>query len=135
MARREYSAEERAAVIAACLAGQSISHAAKEYKIPKGTISSWLEREKEQLDRVRVDAAQAMSGGQAETELGGLLSNYLVASLDSLKNQVEKMGEKEYLDKQPIEGVAIAHGIQMDKAIRMIEAMSRAVSEPNTTEN
>lgn len=41
MATRDYSAELRAAVMAALLAGQSVSSVAREYNIPKGTVAGW----------------------------------------------------------------------------------------------
>ena len=128
MARKGYDPEVKAAVLAALLAGQSVNAVAKEYKIPKGTVSSWAKREGELLDGVRRDAANQAEGGEG-SEVGGLLLDYLGANLRSLKNQVEVMGEKEYLRTQPIESVALAHGIQVDKAVRLIEAADRAKSE------
>ena len=134
MARKDYDPEVKAAVLAALLAGQSVNAVAREYNIPKGTVSSWAKREGEMLDGIRSEAASQAAGNppQGENgEVGGLLLDYLGGSLRSLKNQVEVMGEKEYLRKQPIENVALAHGIQVDKAVRLIEALNRAESESN----
>jgi transposase-like protein len=44
MARREYSDEIKAQVMAALLAGQSINATAAQFQIPKGTVSGWARR-------------------------------------------------------------------------------------------
>lgn len=41
MARQSYSEEVKAAAMASLLEGQSVSAVAKEYEIPKGTVSNW----------------------------------------------------------------------------------------------
>lgn len=135
MARKEYSDEEKAAVLAALLVGQSVSSVAKEYSIPKGTVSSWQKREQEKLAVVRNDAGTQLNGGQAQTEFGNKLARYMEASLDSLTSQVEVMGEKEYLRKQEMQQLAVGYGVQMDKFIRLLEAMNRDKSESDTAEN
>lgn len=132
MARKEYDPEVKAAVLAALLAGQSVNSVAREYKIPKGTVSGWQSREGETLDGVRRDAVNQANGGGG-SEVGGLLLDYLGANLRTLKNQAEVMGEKEYLRDKPIENVALAHGILVDKAVRLIEALNRAESESEPT--
>lgn len=132
MARKKYDPEVKAAVLAALLTGQSVNSVAKEYKIPKGTVSTWAKREEDTLNQIRKDAVDEANGG-AGNEVGRLLLSYLEANLRSLKNQVEVMGEKEYVRGQSIENVALAHGIQVDKAVRLIEALNRAESEPEST--
>lgn len=135
MAKRDYSDQEKAAVLAALLVGQSVSSVAKEYKIPKGTVSAWLKREQEKINAVRQDAAKQLSGGQAQTEFGDKLAKYMMASVDSLTSQVEVMGEKEYLRKQDMHQVAVGHGVQMDKLIRLLEASNRAEPQSDTAED
>lgn len=44
MAKKQYSPEVKAAVIAALLSGQSVSSVAEEYNIPKGTVKGWKSR-------------------------------------------------------------------------------------------
>lgn len=136
MARKEYSEETKAAVLAALLAGQSVNAVAKEYNIPKGTISSWAKREEATLGAVRREAARQVAGGEPNGqagEVGALLLDYLDANLRTLKSQAEVMGEKEYVRDKPIESVALAHGILVDKAVRLIEALNRAESESEPT--
>ena len=135
MAKRGYSDEEKAAVLTALLTGQSVNQVAKEYKIPKGTISSWQKREQEKLSEIRQDAAQQLSGGQAQSDFGRRLANYMEKSIDSLTSQVEVMGDKSYLRDKGMQEVAMAHGIQMDKLIRILEAMNRDQSESVTAED
>jgi transposase-like protein len=48
-ARREYSKETKAAVMGALLMGQSVSAVAREYDIPKATVSNWKSRDVEPL--------------------------------------------------------------------------------------
>lgn len=135
MGRKEYGDEVKAAVLAALLVGQSVSSVAKEYNIPKGTVSSWQEREREKLDTMRRDATQQLNGSPPQSDLGSKLARYMEASINSLTSQVEVMGEKEFLRAQDMQQIAVGHGIQMDKFIRLLEAMNRATSEPNAAEN
>lgn len=135
MAKKEYSDEEKGAVLAALLAGQSVNSVAKEYKIPKGTISSWQKRAHENLDEIRRDAATQLNGGQAQTDLGAKLARYMETSIDSMTNQVAVMGEKEFLRTQDMQQIAVGHGVQMDKFIRLLEATRRAEPESGSADD
>jgi transposase-like protein len=135
VAKKDYGEEVKAAVLAALLVGQSVTSVAKEYNIPRGTISSWQKREKATLDTLRAEAAQTIQGIQSESSIGGKLAYYMEKSLDSLISQVEVMGEKDFLREQDMQQVAVGHGIQMDKFIRLLEAMNRDQPESKPTEN
>jgi transposase-like protein len=114
--RAEYSDETKAQVMAALLTGQSVSAVAKEYKIPKGTVSSWRERS---THVVAEDATQKASLDEA-------LSAYVHASLVTLTRQVELFRDESWLKKQPASEAAVLHGVLADKAIRLLEAFGRA---------
>lgn len=109
---KTYSAELKAQVMSALLAGQSVSSIAKEYQLPKGTVSGWKYRARETL---AVTATQ-------KSEIGALLLDYLRAALSTLKTQAVFFGEQKWLAKQEASQVAILHGVLADKAVRLLEA-------------
>lgn len=115
MANRKYSEETKAAAMAALLQGQSVSSVAKEYKIPKGTISGWKVKAHEAKDGVGMKATQ-------KSEIGDLLVDYLKANLIALKAQSEQFADKEWLSNQEADSAAVLHGVMTDKAIRLLEA-------------
>lgn len=110
----KYSDETKAAVMAALLEGQSIGQVAREYKIPKGTISNWKNRYK------------GPENGTQKKEIGDLLLEYLRANLEALKAQVDVFKDPQWLKHQTASDVAVLHGVMTDKAIRLLEAMSNA---------
>ena len=105
--------------MAALLAGQGIQEVAKQYKIPEGTIKAWRARAK--------DASQvaAVAAGKKE-EIGELLLEYLRTNLRTLKAQTVVFSDPLWLAKQDAGEVAVLHGVMTDKAIRLLEALSRA---------
>jgi transposase-like protein len=113
MARREYDDETKAAVMAALLTGQSINAVAREYKIPKATVSSWRERNLQSV------AANATQKG---TPIDDLLSGYLKENLRTLRAQAEFFREETWLKQQEASQLAVLHGVLSDKAIRLLEA-------------
>ena len=112
----KYSDETKAAVLAALLAGQSITEVAREYKIPKGTVSSWKSRE-------LGDVSQTIATQKREA-LGDLLLDYLQETFTTLIAQARFARTKEWLEKQTGSEFAVLHGVQTDKAIRLLEALS-----------
>lgn len=111
---KKYDDNTKAAVMAALLQGQSISSIAKEYNIPKGTVSSWNQRAK----------GVASESTQKKKEIGDLLIEYLKANLIALRVQAEQFANKKWLGKQQADQVAVLHGVMTDKAIRLLEAFS-----------
>ena len=116
---KHYDPATKAAVMAALLAGQGIQEVAKQYKIPEGTIKAWKSRQK--------DASQvaAVAAGKKE-EIGELLLEYLRTNLRTLKAQTVVFSDPLWLAKQDAGEVAVLHGVMTDKAIRLLEALSRA---------
>lgn len=113
-----YSDETRAAVVAALLAGQSVCDVAREYSIPKGTVSSWKTRQN--------GCADVCTSATQKKEIGELLLEYLRANLEALRAQAEHFKNVEWLRKQSAENAAVLHGVMTDKAIRLLEAFGRA---------
>lgn len=116
MARRSYTDEQKAAVMAALLAGQSVSEVAREYKIPEGTIKDWSSR---------TDRSVPVATGK-KAEIGELLVEYVRENLTTLREQAVVFRDPEWLRKQGASELAVLHGVLMDKSIRLLEAMGSA---------
>lgn len=112
--RTTYSEETKAAVMAALMAGQSVSEVARDYEIPKGTVSSWKKRLK-----IADNATQ-------KKEIGELLIDYLKTNLTTLKIQSEMFANVTWLKKQPAGELAVLHGVITDKTVRLLEALSKS---------
>ena len=108
----QHSPEKQAAVIAALLEGQSVSAVAKEYKIPRSTVSRWKsDKIGEQLQR---------------PDVSDLLLEYLTTNLATLKKQAVFFANIEWLEKQSASELAVLHGVMSDKTMRILEAYGRA---------
>lgn len=105
--------ELRAAVLAALLAGQSVSSVAKEYNLPKGTVSAWKQR------------MSSAENATQKKEIGELLVEYLKTNLTTLQAQAAHFADKAWLKKQTASELGVLHGILADKTIRLLEAMSK----------
>lgn len=121
MARRQYSDAEKAAALAALLAGQSLNSVAAEYHIPRGTLKFW----KAQNHPGPVDP-------QKRDRIGELLLQYLEANLEALAAQAQVFGDPKWLRRQGAQEVGVLHGIMTDKAVRLIEAFSAHDSDSST---
>ena len=111
--KRQYSDTEKAAAMAALMAGQSLNSVAAEYQIPEATLRYWKGRAR----AIPVDP-------QKENVIGDLLIDYLEANLKALKSQAEVFTDKSWLSEQGASEAAILHGVMTDKAVRLIEAFS-----------
>lgn len=115
--RNNYSEEKKASALAALLQGQSLSHVAREYNIPKGTLAGWKKKD------IPNDPKQ-------KKDIGKLLLGYLETNLESLRVQAEFFKTEEWLKKQNAADVAVLHGVMTDKAVRLMEAFN---ASNNTT--
>lgn len=114
MTKRPHDPEIRAAVVAALLAGQSVSQVAREYEIPKGTVSAWKRR------GVARDATQKTEG------VGALLLELLEANLRGLIAASALLQDEAWLREQGAAELGTLLGITHDKTVRMLEAMDRS---------
>lgn len=117
----KYNDETKAAVMAALLTGQSITEVAKEYDIPKGTVSSWKARELGDISHTIAT--------QKREELGDLLLEYLRETVKTMIAQSVFARTEEWLKRQTASEFAVMHGVQTDKAIRLLEALSARPSD------
>ena len=115
MAKRQYSDEQKAAVLAALLAGQSTGEIAEQYHIPEGTIKSWQFRQSEQ--------PVATVATEKRAEIGEMILAYLRETLLTLREQQVFFRDKNWLSKQSASEAAVLHGVSTDKAIRLLEAI------------
>jgi transposase-like protein len=121
--KRQYSDTEKAAAMAALMAGQSLDAVSREYQIPKTTLHNWRRPRRSQT-----------FGTEKESEIGDLLIAYLRANLAALKAQAEVFTDKTWLSEQGASEAAILHGVMTDKAVRLIEAFSAHDSDTAPTD-
>lgn len=106
--------------MAALLTGQSVAEVARRYKINPATVRSWKSR---QLNGESV-ASIATVATEKRQRVGELLFDYLETMLRTLKIQAEHFGDKKWLDKQSADASAVLHGVSVDKAVRLLEALA-----------
>lgn len=129
---REYSEEVKAQVIAALLSGQSVNAAAREYNIPKGTVSGWKKRD---VDGIIEGVAGVATQKSTQEEIGALILELVRVGLRSLIAQAEHTSDKEWLMKQTAQEVGQLYGISHDKMFRLLEALDRAEPESGDSES
>jgi transposase len=112
------TADVRAAVMAALLAGQGVSEVAEQFKVSKATVS----RIKASISPDRLKQLET----KKEEDFGALLSGYLHETIITLTEQARYFRNETWLAKQPAAEVAVLHGVQADKAFRLLEAIEQA---------
>jgi len=118
--QREYREETKAAVLAALLQGQSMHAVARQYEIPRSTIQGW---------RDAAGLGDSAGPRPKKKRIGELLLKYLEANLETLAIQQEQFQDKEWLKEQGASELAVLHGVLTDKAIRLLESLSRSTGE------
>lgn len=117
----KYDETTKSAVMAALLEGQSVSSIARDYDIPKGTVSSW---KKTALAGVGEKATQ-----KDTSIIGDLLIELLEKNIRSLIAMSEVAADKEWLKGQDAAEFGTMFGIKHDKAVRLIEALNQSDAE------
>ena len=113
----------KAAVMAALLTGQSINFAAKEYKIPRGTVASWS-RELRRNHTVSYEKQE---------RIGELIIDGVEAELETMIAMHDVFTDKEWLKRQRASELAVLYGVIKDKAIRVLEALPDGSSDEGDT--
>jgi transposase-like protein len=114
MGRRTYSDEQKAEVMAALLAGQSVREVAEAYHIPPGTVANWSSA------MTRTHPTDAST----KKEIGDLILEYLREVLMTLVAQQKVFRNETWLQRQPASEAAVLHGVLADKGIRLLEALA-----------
>jgi len=112
--RRSYSDEQKAQVIAALLAGQSVREVARAYHIPHSTVAGWSAA----ASRPRANDPNT------KKEIGDLILEYLREVLTTLIAQQRVFRDEGWLKQQPASEAAVLHGVLADKGIRLLEALA-----------
>ena len=116
----QHGDETKAAVLAALMTGQAVSYVAAEYHIPRTTVQQW---KKDLRDgKLTKDPTQ-------KKKIGQLITEYLEASLTTLRIQAEQFRDTTWLSRQSAESAAVLHGVMTDKAIRILEALNAAAEK------
>lgn len=118
MRGKKHSDEIRAQVMASLLAGQGVTEVATQYNLDVSIVSRW----RSAMPEDKLQAIATKKGDKIEA----LLYGYLTTTLNTLKEQAEIVGEREYVIKQPAGELAVLHGVMADKAVRLLEAAERA---------
>lgn len=117
MRGKAHSDETKAAVMAALLTGQGASEIARQYELNEATVRNW----KRSLPKTTLTS----SNDKKEIDFGELLSAYLKETLVTLTVQAQHFRDKDWLQKQPAADLAVLHGVQTDKAIRLLAALEQ----------
>lgn len=118
MARREYSDEIKAQVMAALLAGQSINATAAHFQIPKGTVSGWARRAGQ-----GIHSELATVATQKRERIGHLIIDNLEAEMEATKAMTNVFKDEQWLRKQEASQLAVLYGVIKDKTHRVLEAL------------
>ena len=116
---RQYDNDTKAAVMAALMTGQSISSVAKQWNIPKGTVSGWNKQKHGVVSK----------STQKKEEIGRLLITYLHTNLNTLNKQSEVFADVDWLKQQAASELAVLHGVIADKSIRLLESLASSEQE------
>lgn len=114
MERREYDEQTKAAVMAALLTGQSVYAAAKDFKIPVGTVKRWSADAKEKLQPVR---------NQKKERIGDLIIDNVEAALETTREILNVIKDPKWLRRQEASQIGVLYGIIQDKTYRILEAL------------
>jgi DNA-binding IclR family transcriptional regulator len=118
MKGKETSESVKAQVIAALLSGQGVNEIARNYNLPKATVSRLKNTlTSDQLEQV---------GTEKKERIGELIAGYLTTALTTLQVQAVHARDKAWLEKQSAENLAVLHGVIADKSIRILEAIEPA---------
>jgi transposase-like protein len=109
-----HSEETKAAVLAALLAGQSVSAVAAQFKVSRTTVRIWS-----QGAGLRSPAISQ----QKKADIGDLVASYLRELLQTLAVQQRHFRDKAWLGQQSAADLAVLHGVSADKAFRILEAI------------
>lgn len=120
--RARYSPEKRAAAEAALLAGQSVSAVAREYNLPKGTVSAWRTR------REAPGVADGATQKDGKESIGDLLLTLLESNIRGLIAASAVLQDADWVRDQDASELGVFLGITHDKVVRMLEAMDRSVA-------
>ena len=114
MSRTSYSDETKAQVMAALLAGQSVSKVAADLKIPYSTVGTWA---KEARGLIRDSSIQKRE------RIGELVVDNVEAALEATKALANVFADESWIRKQEASQLAVLYGVLSDKTVRVLEML------------
>lgn len=114
----KYTDDTKAAVMAALLAGQSVSKVSEEFDIPRSTVGNWSAK----LNQAGVPTVP----DEKKEEIGERLVVLVHKMLDAQYAMLEVMAEKDYIRKQDIAELGMSFGVNNDKLDRILARLSNA---------
>lgn len=122
--RRTYSAQKKAAAIAALLVGGRVCVVAREHGIPENTIKTW--RRRLRTGELKPEKKRAGVG----VSLGPLLYEYLEALITSLISQSQELVSSDRFREMDAGETAIFYGTLLDQTMRMLELLRPLLRDP-----
>jgi transposase-like protein len=114
MKGKAYPDETKAKIIAALLAGATVSEISQDFDIPQQSISNYKKT-------IPPDALSELGRKRGE-RLDDLVYQVLIRNLRTLNKQAEIASEADYIRKQPADQLATLYGVMADKTIRLLAA-------------
>ena len=122
-----YPPELKSEIIAALLAGSTVSEICGKFEVPQSTVSSFkAELPKDIFDSIRLKKGE---------RLDELVYQCLVRNLTALDKQAEIASDPEYIRKQPAGELATLYGVMADKTLRLLTATTGQGVEPKQIES
>lgn len=132
MARgKPHPAEMRSAVLAALLSGQSVDEVAHLYSLSRATVVAW--RRAAGLAERDTPVQRKVQRKKAE-DLGELVAAFLQETLVTLSVQSQHFRDVDWLRGQNAADLAVLHGVQADKAFRLLQALQSDDDDDNPDE-
>lgn len=123
MRGKPHPPEVKAAVTAALLAGQGVNEVAAAYNLDTGLVSRWRKA-------IPEDKLQQVAAKKAD-DFDDLISRFLQQTLITLSVQAEFFRDTTWLKGQDASSLAVLHGVQTDKAVRLLEALQNGAPDPD----
>jgi transposase-like protein len=120
MARREYSDETKAQVMAALLAGQAVSKVASDYKIPYSTVGTWAKDAKGLIRESSI---------QKRERIGELVVDNVEAALEATRALANVFTDETWIRRQEASQLAVLYGVLSDKTVRVLEMLPDGTDE------
>jgi hypothetical protein len=117
-----YDDQKRAAVLAALLAGQSVSSVARDYNVSRASVMDW---------RDKSGIRPAPVAQQNRDKLAELVAGVLTANLHAVQVLADRVAsDQDWFARQDASEIAVLSGVLTDKAIRILEAIESAAAGP-----
>ncbi len=124
MARRAYSDETKAQVMAALLTGQAIAKVASDYKIPYSTVGTWAKDVKGLIRESSI---------QKRERIGELVVDNVEAALEATKALAHVFADAIWIRQQEASQLAVLYGILSDKTVRVLEMLPDGDGQSDST--